>query len=212
MRRDWTVLATIFVFAALINAFAMTTPGVAVERSLAAAVSTTFEWPALAALFALGLALVPLLLLGGAAAVARLAGPSKRSWGSLVGRYAYALVPFGVGAWVAHYGFHFLTGALTVVPVTQSALIDLTGRPELGEPLWRWSGLRPGAVFPIQLGFLLLGTIGSLGVARGIAAHDEPGRPWRAAAPWLAIILLLACAAAWVLAQPMEMRGTGFAG
>ena len=29
-------------------------------------------------------------------------------------RYAYALVPFGAGVWLAHYGFHFLTGCLDV--------------------------------------------------------------------------------------------------
>ena len=66
--------------------------------------------------------------------------------------------------WLAHYGFHFLTGALTVVPVTQSAAIDLMGWPALGEPLWRWAGMRPGAVLPIQLGCIVLGTIGSLAV------------------------------------------------
>ena len=48
----------------------------------------------------------------------------------------YALVPFGFGVWLAHYGFHLLTGALTVVPVTQSAGDRPLGRPALGEPRW----------------------------------------------------------------------------
>ena len=56
-----------------------------------------------------------------------LAATRPVSTGRIALRYAYGLVPFGFGMWLAHYGFHFLTGALTVVPVTQSAAIDLMG-------------------------------------------------------------------------------------
>jgi hypothetical protein len=72
--------------------------------------------------------------------------------------------------------------------------------------------LRPGAVFPIQLGFLLLGTVGSFGVAYRIAERDTPRATWRAALPWLVLIALLAAAAIWTLAQPMDMRGVSFPG
>ena len=39
--------------------------------------------------------------------------------------------------WLAHYGFHLLTGGLTIVPVTQraAAIDDLAG-PLFGVPLW----------------------------------------------------------------------------
>ena len=40
-------------------------------------------------------------------------------------RYSYGLVPLGFGMWLAHYGFHFLTGLYTIVPVTQSAVASL---------------------------------------------------------------------------------------
>ncbi len=40
-------------------------------------------------------------------------------------RYSYTLVPLGFGMWLAHYGFHFFTGILTIVPVTQTALANL---------------------------------------------------------------------------------------
>ena len=106
----------------------------------------------LAALFVIALGVVPVALLGGAASVTPVSGGQTAvvSVGSIGARYAYALVPFGFGVWLAHYGFHFLTGALTIVPVTQSAVIDVLG----------WAGARraalavdrhaPGAVFPIQ--------------------------------------------------------------
>ena len=127
-------------------------------------------------------------------------------------RYAYALIPFGAGVWLAHYGFHFLTGLLTIVPVTQSAAIDAAGRAFLGEPDWRWLGMRPGSVFPLQIGAVLLGSLGSLVIAYRISERESPGAPARAAAPWAVLILGLGVLALWILAQPMEMRGTGLGG
>ena len=103
--------------------------------------------------------------------------------------------------------FHFLTGALTVVPVTQAAAIDLLGFAALGEPLWRLVGMPPGAVFPIQLGFVLLGTAGSLALVHAASVRESPSRPWPASAPWLLFVAALAAATLWTLAQPMAMRG-----
>ena len=76
-------------------------------------------------------------------------------------RYTYGLVPMGFGMWLAHYGFHFLTGLYTVIPVTQSALASL-GWPVLGEPRWTLTGLPANIVLVIEIGFLLLGFAGSL--------------------------------------------------
>src|SRR5262249_32612445 len=103
-------------------------------------------------------------------------------------------------------------GILTVVPVTQSAVIDMVGWPLLGEPFWRWAGLRPGLVFPIQLGFIPLGTIGSLAFAYQISQRDHPDRPGAVRAPCAVVAAAVATAAIWILIQPMEMRGVGFIG
>ena len=92
------------------------------------------------------------MLLGGAGAVTRAFAGARESLRATMVRYAYALVPIGLGIWVAHYGFHLLTGMLTVVPVVQSAVVDAFGRALLGGPAWGWVGLQPGSVFPIQLG------------------------------------------------------------
>jgi hypothetical protein len=162
----------------------------------------------LASLFVLGLGVVPFLLLGAAAAFTRILTRDRpASVGRVAMRYAYGLVPLGFGIWLAHYGFHLLTGALTVVPVTQSAAIDLMGWAALGDPLWRWAGMRPGAVFPIQLGCILLGMAGSIGVTHLISLRDYPTRSNRASLPWIIVVILLAAAALWVLFQPMELRG-----
>src|SRR5262249_15696312 len=127
-------------------------------------------------------------------------------------RYAFAMVPLGFGVWLAHYGFHLLTGVLTVVPVFQSAAIDLFGRTVLGAPAWRWVGMQPGSVFPLQLGMVLLGAAGSFRLVLPTSQRDYPSAPTRASVPWLAVVAILTIAALWILAQPMEMRAARFVG
>jgi ferredoxin len=211
-RPDIAALALVFVFGALTNAFAMVTPVRRVEGWIAHAVGTVSESVVLALMFVAFVAVVPMVLVGGAAWIARLLTRDGRTVPALAMRYGYALVPFGFAVWLAHYGFHLLTGALVVVPIVQSAAIDMAGRAVLGEPLWRWAGLRPGAVFPIQVGLLLLGMFGSLGVTAVMAADDYPHRPGRGMVPWVALVLCLGVAAVWVMYQPMEMRGLGVGG
>jgi polyferredoxin len=212
-RPDIAALAVVFAFGALLNAFAMVSPIYELERWLSHAMGVSSEAPALAAIFVLALGVIPLVLLTAAAAMARLL--DRTSGGSIrhtLVNYAVVLVPFGFGMWLAHYTFHLLTGALTIVPVAQSAVVDAVGWAALGGPLWRWVGLQPGTVFPIQVGFVVLGAIGSVAVARGISDREYPAHPIRATAPWAVVIALLAVSAVWVLSQPMEMRAMGFPG
>jgi hypothetical protein len=155
-RTDLAALALLFTFGALLNAFAMTGPVYGLEAWIARALGTTSEAPVLGLIFILALGLVPLSLCAGAAWLTRrLAFASGISVKDVAVRFAYALVPFGAGVWAAHYGFHFLTGVWTIVPVAQGAVIDATGRALLGEPDWRWLGMRAGAVFALQIGTVL---------------------------------------------------------
>ena len=198
----------------MINAFAMTSPATRVEQWLAEIIGIDVEALVLALLFVGALVILPLVLIGGAAAMTRLllAPGSKDSIGAIATRQAYALIPFGFAVWFAHYSFHLLTGALTIVPVFQSAMIDFAGMPVLGEPVWTLTGAPPGLVFPIQLGCLVVGTMGSLAVARRISVSVVPARPTLASLPWASLIMALAVMATWTLSQPMEMRATGLQG
>jgi hypothetical protein len=72
--------------------------------------------------------------------------------------------------------------------------------------------MKPGAVFPIQLGLIALGTMGSIGLLWRMAESDYPSETSRAAAPWALAIVLLAVAAVWILFQPMELRGVASLG
>jgi hypothetical protein len=209
-RLDIAALAVVFTFAALVNAFAMTRPAFALEQRLASTFHLTSEAAVLALVFAGALVVVPAVLLGSAAAITRLLTDSDRVGSSATAaRFALALVPFGLGVWLAHYGFHLLTGLLTIVPVAQSAVIDLVGWAAWGEPAWTWVGVPSGAVYPIQLGVTLLGACGSAALAYAIAVRDYPRRATVASIPWLIVVALLAAAAVWILGQPMEMRGLG---
>jgi polyferredoxin len=212
-RADLATLALVFTFAALLNAFAMTSPAYAAEQRMAAMLGVHSEAPALLALFVIGLVIAPVVLLGAAAVLTRgMTRASSATVWSTVARYAFALVPVGFGVWLAHYGFHLLTGIATIVPVTQTAAIDAFGSAVLGEPAWRWVGMQPGAVFPIQLGLVLLGAAGSFGLVLATSAREYPLMPSRASAPWIAVVVVLTTAALWILAQPMEMRAVSVIG
>lgn len=210
-RPDVAALAIVFTFGALLNAFAMTGPVYRVEQRLAAAMNVTYEIPVLAVMFVAALGVLPALVLALASAAAGLTTSGDAIRRGMI-HYALALVPFGFAMWLAHYGFHLLTGAFTILPVTQSAVADTLGWAALGPPLWNWSGMRPGAVLPIQLGLVMLGTMGSIGVAHGISGREHPERALRATAPWVLVFLALAAMAVWILSSPMEMRGVGLPG
>jgi ferredoxin len=212
-RTDLAVLAVVFTFAALVNAFAMTSPAFVAEQRLATVLNVRSEAPVLALIFLVGLGIVPALLLGTAGAMTRgLAHRERTTLRHTIAGYAFALIPVGFGIWVAHYGFHLLTGAATIVPVAQSAAIDAFGRAALGEPVWRWVGMQPGSVFPIQLGLVLLGAAGSIGLVHATSLRDHPSTATRASIPWLAVVALIATTALWILSQPMDMRAVSFIG
>lgn len=206
-RNDMSILALIFTFGALLNAFGMVSPVYAFQAWLSGLLNTTSEAAVLGTLFFLMLIVEPVLLLGLTAYSTKIWTRTNEKLLPVVMRYAYALVPFGFGMWVAHYSFHLLTGIWTFIPVVQSIFADW-GVPILGNPLWRLSGIPEELVFPIEIGFLGLGFLGSLLVAYQISERDYNPRTWQAFIPWAILCTLLFIAAIWLLNQPMEMRGT----
>ena len=211
-RKDLAALVIVFTFGALLNAFGMVSPVYAVEAWLGRTLHVSNEAPVQGIIFAFFLILQPLLLLGFAAWamrswVGKAWAGGHRAFLPLIVRYTYALVPLGFGMWLAHYGFHFLTGLYTIIPVTQSAIASL-GWPVLGEPRWTLTGLPSNVVQVVELGFLALGFAGSLLVIHSLAEEDCPGKSLRAFVPWAAVSTLLWIASMWLIFQPMEMRAT----
>ena len=212
-RRDVAALVVVFVFGGLINALGMTASARAMEQGLVNLLGAQSEGPVLAALFAIVVIAIPILLLGIAGMLT--ASLTRRGLSSsldVVTRHSYALVPLGFGVWLAHYGFHLLTGVLTLMPVTQSAVLDLFGWPALGTPLWQLTGMRPGLVFPIEVGVIVMGAGGSLVLAYLISERDYLERRVIATIPWAAVTIAITVAALWITSQPMDMRAVAFPG
>lgn len=204
-RPDLGALATVFVFGALLNAFGMVSPVFVLQAWLSANLGLQSEGSMLGLLFAFVLVIEPALLLGGAALATRRATRARESALSIALRYIHSLVPFGFGVWLAHFSFHLLTGFWSFVPILQRELARLGG-PALTAPPWAPMGLPPAMVYPLELGFLSLGLIGSWIVAWQLADRDGP---WRIGAflPWGIVASVLFATGVWILSQPMEMRG-----
>ncbi len=208
-RTDIAALVIVLVFAAFVNAFGMVPPVYALEEWLAAALGVRSEPVVLGVLFVVGLIALPFALVTLAAWLSRALSGGQESLGETVTRYSFALIPIGFGMWLAHYAFHFLIGALTVVPVAQSFLADF-GVPFLGEPRWELAAVVPDAwLVPLELLLLELGMLVSLTVGFRIARqqHGSAAGAARALLPWAALILALFASGAWLMTQPMEMRG-----
>ena len=208
-RVDLAAVSLVFTSAALFNALAMTAPAAAAERWLGAATGVPSERAMFSLLFVAAVLLIPAAIAALAAVVTqRLTKPAHGVLRTAV-PYIHALLPLGVGVWLAHYGFHLLTGVLTIVPVAQSAVIDVIGIAAFGDPMWRWTGMRPGAVFPLQVGVVLLATAGSIGLIGAVSWQEHPQRSGRAAVPWVAVAAAACMTALWIFMQPMDMRGVG---
>jgi ferredoxin len=210
-RKDLAALVIVFTFGALLNAFGMVSPVYAVENWLGRKLHVRHEAAVLGVIFAAFLILEPVLLFGAAAWWTRTWAGVKRAFLPLVVRYSYGLVPLGFGMWLAHYGFHFLTGLYTIIPVTQNAFASL-GWPLLGEPRWTLTGIPANVVQVIEIGFLVLGFAGSLSVTHGLAEEDSPDHPLRAFIPWALLCAVLLSLSLWLIFQPMEMRATFMSG
>lgn len=205
-RTDLAVLAVVFTFGALLNAFGMVSPVHAAQAWIGQALGTESEAVILGSFFTLGMVVEPVILLLLAGWITRRATGSHDPLLRIVTRFAYALIPLGLGVWVAHHTFHTLAGLWTFIPVVQEALGSM-GFGLFGEPAWQLRGIAPGLILPLEYGLLTLGIVGSLLVAWRIAAREHPERTKGAFAPWAVLVLGLGAAGLWLLSQPMEMRG-----
>ncbi len=209
-RPDLAALAAFLTFAAFLNAFGMVPSVYALETWLGRTLGVTSEPLLLGFIFLGGTILLPALALGGAAKASATLSGSGVPVVQEATRYAYGLIPLGFGMWIAHYLFHFLVGGLTIIPATQDYLADL-GLPVLGTPAWSLGPLVPEAwLLPLELLFLELGLLVSLVAIVRIAQREVGSGPrvFLASLPWSILVILLSAAGVWLLAQPMEMRGT----
>lgn len=130
------------------------------------------------------------------------------SLGRLIGRFSPAFLPLGLAIWTVHYQFHFLTGALAIIPVTHGVLIDhgwMTGRPDFSLA----ELVRPSALHPVEVLGVALGFLASFGVlwSIGLRHYGSRNRALWAILPWALMLIGVTVAAIRVFGYPMEMRG-----
>ncbi len=215
-RPDLAALALVLVFASFFNAFGMVTPVYPIEQWLATTLGTDSKAVVLLVMVAPALILLPLLLVGVTGWASLILTGARDSIVKVATRYSFALVPLGFGMWLAHYSFHFLIGALTIIPVMQN-FAAMLGITLLGSPNWSLGPLVPTSMLvPIELMFLDAGLAASLysiyRISRREHSGSDSGNLWRAAFPWMVLAVVLFVLGAWLMLQPMEMRGTLFSG
>lgn len=208
-RPDYGAVALVLVAAAFVNAFGMTTPVYPLLDAVASRLGTGSALATTGVLFLAGIVLLPLVLAALAALGTRLLAREPGSLPEIGSRYVWGLVPVGFGMWLAHYLFHFLHGALTVVPVGQQYLLDLGVWS--GQPAWALGAILPTAwILPLELLLLETGFLVGLVVAWRIGVRMHGGRRREAllaSLPWMLFNALLSGAGIWLLLQPMDMRG-----
>lgn len=210
-RVDFALLALMLVFASLGNAFGMVPPVYALEQRLAMLLHTQNEAVLLLVIFGALDLLFPVLAGYGAAWLSAKLTTEPFSPTRILTRFAPAAIPLGFSVWMAHYGFHFATGALTVIPAFQNFLLEW-GITLLGDmPNWRLAMLLPTSkLLPMQISLVVLGLGSSLwGLeARARQLFARQSESGRAMIPWAVLFLLIAVAAMATFSLPMEMRGT----
>ncbi len=211
-RWDLVFLVVALAFFGVFNAFGMVRPVYALHAWMSEALGLRADALRLLLIFGLGTLALPALLLYGAAWLnARLTSlrprpPARR----FAARYAPAFVPAGLGIWLAHYGFHFAIGGLTIIPVLQSFLLD-HGVTWLGRPDWSLSFLLPQPwIFRLQVAAVLSGFFAALYVLARAALRPEvePVEGLLELLPWALMLLALTVASLSIFNLPMEMRGT----
>jgi len=218
-RWDLAFLALFLAFAGISNAFGMVPPVYDLEKTLAGWLNTRSEALVLFLIFGTANLVLPAALgLGAAWLSLRLSGSQDKNGSGAdhslrvtFTRYAPAVVPLSFGIWLAHYLFHFASGALAIIPVVHGFLLDHRLSWPMGRPDWGLSAILPaGWLLPLQMGIVAAGFVGSLAVLGALArpAHAEPRAARLATLPWLALFLALALAAMVIFSLPMEMRGS----
>lgn len=191
-RWDLAFLLVSLTFFGFFNAFGMVPPVYRLQRWLAVGVGMPSDLLQLILIFGLGAIGIPASILAVGSWVARRAASpvSRRPAVEYAALYAPAFVPVGLGIWLAHYGFHFTIGALTIIPVLQSFVLD-HGLAFLGSvPRWDLGFLLPPqAIFPLQVTAVLLGFAGSMLAlgATGLRSDKRPATALLQILPWASL-------------------------
>jgi ferredoxin len=204
--RRWALLlGTMLAWWGLMNAFAMVPPFFAIADAVAASLGTRSAPLVLGVLY-LGVSALGLGVTLGACWLADLAGGARRGPWAAFDRWGYVWVVLAFGFWSAHYLFHFLTGALAIVPTFQH-FFEYRGFAV--DTNWRLAQVVPSRwLFPIGAGLVSAAAAVALVVTARVALRDFGRRGVLAMWAMGLAVLLVTVVQVLLLGLPMEMRGT----
>jgi len=210
-RWDLGFLVVSLAFMGMFNAFGMVTPVYGFLVGMSQLTGIPSRGVLLGIMFLMGNVLAPAICsLGAAWLTFKLTRPTKpKDVKAIFSAFVPAFVPIGMGIWVAHYGYHFLSGALAIIPVFQSFLIDNHVDLFGSAPNWQLSAIASLTQIGLfQVVVLLSGYIFSFVVIQRVAKqlYPRPNDAFMATLPWAILMFALMMFAVWVLRQPMEMR------
>lgn len=219
-RWDMSYLVIALAFMGIINAFGMIPPVYALMQDLARSLGLTaagltdfaIEGIVLVLIFGVGGLLLPALVMLLAGTLTRTLTRTAKKYDlrHTVAAFAPAFVPIGFGIWIGHYGFHFLIGALSIIPVFQTFLIDHRITLLGTTPNWALASTVPdtGLIGMMQVVVLIGGFVWSLMIAQRTALRLYRRQAVPGLLPWALVLLLMMLATIAIFSQPMEMRGT----
>lgn len=204
-RADIAVLAGVFVAGAFVNAAAMTAPLVGWQREIGIRWGDGGSAAVVAMVFAVVLLVLPPLAGWACGWIScRLAGLSRRA-GEVARGFSVALAPVGFSMWVAHFGFHFLTGFFTPMPVLGRVAGDVGMK---GVPVdWQVPTLAFPGLPGLQILILNAGVLFSLWMLWRKSRVTAGGRAALFFLPWAVLAVGLYVVGLWIIFQPMELRG-----
>ncbi len=211
-RWDLAFLVIALAFMGLANAFGMVPPVYALLSSISQATGITSQAVLLFGFFFVTTIFAPALFgIGAAWLSVKFSGTQKAGALRLTfTSFAPTFVPLAVGIWTAHYLYHFLTGAGTIIPIFQNFLLD-HGIGLLGAP--NYVAAAPaanGLIALVQVVALFGGFVVSALAAQRVAfkLYRDRGAGYAAWLPFVGLLFLMTVIAFWMFSLPMEMRGT----
>jgi cytochrome c oxidase assembly factor CtaG len=208
-RPDIALLILLLVFGAFLNAAGMLQSVSTWEKRLLDSFSLHSLRIMLAILFVFFLLILPAFLAGICGAISRIFTDGAIRWKELTCSLVVALVPLGFSMWIAHYSYHLLTGANTIVPVFQRFLSD-AGFSLFGNSDWTTGSLvRIDSLPSFQILLLDLGLLFTLYIGWRISLRyaNRRARALGLLMPWASLAAALYIVGVWIVLQPMEMRG-----
>ncbi len=207
-------MIVVLLFASLVNAAWMTAPVVGWETQLIRA-SGIGRFGVVTLGMVLGLCILPFVVVALLARLSDRFGTKRVGWNSNLQRFSPALIPLGLGMWLAHYSFHLFTSGNAFLVAATRFIHDWKGGAYAinPAPCGCYNASAISWLLPLELLMMDFGLCVSLYVVYRIARLDFPRRSWiGVATPWFAFLFVFFALCVWVLLQPMQMRGVSMLG